>query len=115
VALRCPNRSCPAQIKKDSVILPPERHGHPRARGKTCGPTRGAGTSAKSRGPLRSPRGGSCWSGAPRGDLVRKLVAAIDASRRRPFARLLAALGIRHVGAGSRSCSPSDFEVWRRF
>lgn len=100
VALRCPNRSCPAQIKEGL------RHFASRSGMDIRGLGEKLVDQLVERGLVRNL---ADLYDLREEDLVglerlgeissRKLVAAIDASRRRPFARLLAALGIRHVGS----------------
>jgi DNA ligase (NAD+) len=100
VVLRCPNRSCPAQLKEGIL--------HFSSRG--CMDIRGLGEKLAvqlvDRGLVRSPAdlyglNEEALSGLDRmGEKsAENLVRSVEASKGRPLAALLFALGIRYVGA----------------
>ena len=122
--MRCPNRSCPAQIVESiKHFVSKRRHGHRRRR-------RGGGRRPARRGPRRQrrrplrpqarrlrrlrpsvdvPASARKSARADGAEIVvpkraEKVLAAIEASKQQPFARVLFALGIRHVGASRPRC-----------
>ena len=124
VAVRCPNRSCPAQlvesikhfvskgamdiegIGEETVVAPPRAGAHART-SPTC-----TASSETTSCASRTAGWSTCRCSAPRRASARtarseiveakradKVLAAVEESRQRPFARVLFALGIRHVGS----------------
>ena len=116
VAYRCPNRSCPAQIVESIIHFVRGRHGHRRdgrggrglaARSRPADQMSPMSTSSVSAGlssvPLfskdaKAPLGDALMDIVVPGKNAEKLLAAIATSKEQPFARVLYALGIPHVG-----------------
>jgi DNA ligase (NAD+) len=100
VALRCPNRSCPAQIKEGLRHFASRSGMDIRGLGEKLVDQLVERGLVQNLADLYDLRTEDLTGLERMGETsARKLVAAIEASRRCPLARLLAALGIRHVGS----------------